>query len=525
MDRKTILAVVLILIVFWISNEFIWKRNVPPPVEQTINTQQETPVEKLDQTTFRDVTLLASNTDVEISDNIILQNELIKYRFSNLGGVLIASELAGYQLADKVTPVNLIPPQGHILGTKLTLSNGYQYDLSKVPFQVQKTENQVIFKTSVSNILIQKVYRLQDNYDLEMEFFLESETEISQYQLTFASGIADSENHLKMKNRDYMIMGQIDNIINKYPLSKLKEDRSIKGSVNWAAIKSKYFTLAFIPDDLVNVNKLDAFKSNDSPAMNLNVEVFRKTFSHNYRLYAGPLIYDNLKKFGNGIENTVEMGPKWLQWISKIFLAFLSFINRFIPNWGICIIIFSISLKVLLYPLTHKSFESTTKMQRVNPLIKEIQKKYKSDPQTMNAELRKVYKEHGVNPLGGCLPFVFQMPIILALYPVLRYSIDLRQASFLWLPDLSEPDPWLLPILMAVFMFIQQKLMTPSAQNLEDMDEKQRAAMQSQKMMMYMMPIMMFFIFKGLASGLVLYWTVFSIIGSVQQYFIKKKFS
>ena len=144
----------------------------------------------------------------------------------------------------------------------------------------------------------------------------------------------------------------------------------------------------------------------------------------------------------------------------------------------------------------------------------------------MNAELKKLYKEHGVNPLGGCLPMLLQMPILFALYPMLRYSIDLRQTHFLWLPDLSEPDPiWALPILMAVFMFLQQKLMAPSQQNVEGMDEKQKAAAQSQKMMMYFMPIMMFFIFKGLSSGLVLYWTVFSVIGSVQQYFIKKKFN
>jgi YidC/Oxa1 family membrane protein insertase len=182
-------------------------------------------------------------------------------------------------------------------------------------------------------------------------------------------------------------------------------------------------------------------------------------------------------------------------------------------------------LKLVLYPLTHKSFESTTKMQKIQPLLKEVQAKYKHDPKTLNIEMKKLYKEHGVNPMGGCLPMLLQMPVFFALYPILRYSIDLRQASFLWLPDLSEPDPYLiLPIAMAIFMFVQQKLMAPSKQSLEEMDEKQKAAMQSQKMMMYVMPVMMFFLFRSFPSGLVLYWTLFNVMSSVQQYFIKKSF-
>jgi len=164
-------------------------------------------------------------------------------------------------------------------------------------------------------------------------------------------------------------------------------------------------------------------------------------------------------------------------------------------------------------------------MQQINPLMKEIQAKYKSDPKKMNDELRALYKEHGVNPMGGCLPMLLQMPILFAIYPIFRYSINLRQSDFLWLPDLSEPDPYfILPIVMALFMFLQQKLMAPSKAKLDEMDEKQKAAMQSQRMMMYMMPLLMLFFFKSLASGLVLYWTVFSVIGTIQQIFIKKKF-
>jgi YidC/Oxa1 family membrane protein insertase len=231
-----------------------------------------------------------------------------------------------------------------------------------------------------------------------------------------------------------------------------------------------------------------------------------------------------LKQFGYGFENTVEMGPKFLLWISRIFLWLLTQLYSLIPVWGWTLIAFSVILKALLYPVTHKSFESTSKMQKIQPQVKEIQAKYKNDPQTMNAEMQKVYKEHGVSPFGGCLWMLIQMPILFALYPLLRYNINLRQSEFMWLPDLSEPDPlFILPIVMAIFMFVQQRLAMPSKEKLEKMDEKQQAAMQSQKMMMYIMPVMMFFIFRSLSSGLVLYWTVFNIISVVQQRIINKK--
>ena len=373
---------------------------------------------------------------------------------------------------------------------------------------------------------VEKSFYLGEDYQVDLQIEINSSTELEGYQLQFDSGIADTEEYLKMKGRDYKIVSQADNSLTRYTLNKLKENRELNGKINWAAVKSKYFTIAVIPEDLIDINKLSAFKVQDSPAMDLSIQTERNNISHNYQMYFGPLIYANLQSYGNGIDNVVEMGPKYLQFISKIFMIFLKFLNGLIPSWGIVLIIFSIILKIILYPLTHKSFESTTKMQKINPLVKQIQAKFKSDPQTMNAELKKLYKEHGVNPLGGCLPMLLQMPILFALYPMLRYSIDLRQTNFLWLPDLSEPDPiWALPILMAVFMFVQQKFRSPSQQKTEEMDEKQQAAMQSQKMMLYLMPIMMFFIFKGLSSGLVLYWTVFSVIGSIQQYFIKKKFN
>jgi YidC/Oxa1 family membrane protein insertase len=197
-----------------------------------------------------------------------------------------------------------------------------------------------------------------------------------------------------------------------------------------------------------------------------------------------------------------------------------------VRNYGVVIVIFALLLKIILHPLTHKSMDASLKMQKIQPQMQALQQKYKNDPKTLQLEMSKLYKEAGANPLSGCLPLLLQMPIFFSLYNVLRYSLDMRNAGFvLWLKDLSEPDPYLiLPILMGVFMIVQSLMMQPKRGNIEEMDEKQRAAASSQKMMTWIMPIMMFFIFRSMPAGLVLYWTVFNIFSVIQQYILKKRY-
>ncbi len=535
MDKKTLLAVLLILVVFWLSSEFIWKNKSSQQVQQQASEENVTDLSnqtaesasQIPKPPVNETEIIALDSDIDINNNIVLENELTKVTFSNKGAIINSIKLKDFFMKDKVSLVELINENGSILNTKLNYTGGNISNYSNVPFQyeINEASQKITFISNTEKGTYKKIFTLSDDYQLIMETQFSGFENVSAYEIDFGSGIADTEEYLKMKNREYAVISQVDNEKNKIALSKLKEERKASGQIDWAAVRSKYFTMAIIPDELIEMNKITAYKFEESPSMKLSVSTIGSQIDHKYNLYLGPLDYGRLKGYDNGIENIVEMGPKFLQGLSKIFLWFLSFLYSFIPSWGLVIIIFSIILKTVLYPLTHKSFESTTKMQKIQPLTKELQAKYKGDPQKMNAELKKLYKEHGVNPLGGCLPMLLQMPVIFALYPLLRYSISLRQASFGWLPDLSEPDPiWALPILMAVFMFVQQKLMAPSKKNLDAMDDKQKAQMQSQKMMMYFMPIMMFFIFKGLSSGLVLYWTVFSIIGSVQQYFIKKKF-
>lgn len=539
MEKRTLLALLLIMAIFWISNEFIWKKSAPAQDPPDVSESTVLPASK---ETAPDVTpsnisgslpeTTQSRTDYEIRDDLVLENEHIRLVLSNLGAVITSIQLKNYHLYDPAQYLELLPPDQTMLNIELENNEGRIINLANQVFQYDIiTAGQSISFTWFSDSgHFTKTFTLQDGYRLALENRSTGLEFLSAYRLSMDGGIADTEEfiikHPKEKLRDYKIYSEINNDISKFPLSKLKDKNETLGKVDWAAIRSKYFVLGIYPVDLIDINKLITFNNANSPALQLGINVNRSKIENSFALYLGPLLKERLDAFNPAFGKVME-GPflEILRPISNLFSWLFRVLKNVIPNYGIIIILVSILLKFLFYPLTHKSFESTHKMQKVTPMMKEIQQKYKNDPRTMNEELRKLYKEHGVSPLGGCLPILLQMPIIFAIYPVIRYSIDMRQSGFLWLPDLSEPDQlMILPIVMAIFMFIQQKLMTPSREKIAGMDEKQQAAQQSQKMMMYLMPVLMFFIFKSLSSGLVLYWTVFSVIGTIQQYFIKKKF-
>jgi len=227
---------------------------------------------------------------------------------------------------------------------------------------------------------------------------------------------------------------------------------------------------------------------------------------------------------GVGLENTLSFGVAPIRFISRAVLFSLVALYGVIPNYGIVLIIFSVIVKLLVYPLTKKSYQSMKAMQVLQPEVTSIRDKYKGDPQKLNQATMKLYKERGVNPLGGCLPMLLQMPLLFALFIVFRSTIELRGAPFvLWISDLSQPDaliplPFslplygdqisLLPLLMGVSMFVQQK-MTTSPVNPQ------------QKMMTQFMSVFFVVLFNQFPSGLNLYYTLFNVFTIVQQkYFV-----
>ena len=242
-------------------------------------------------------------------------------------------------------------------------------------------------------------------------------------------------------------------------------------------------------------------------------------FTREVNYYVGPKKYSILKTLPKSQDAVMEFG--FWTWLSKFLLIVLNGIYKFIPNYGLAIILLTLGLRGAFWPITRKSTESMKKMQTLSPLITEIKEKYKNDPKRVNEETMRLYKEHKINPMGGCLPMLIQIPVFIAFFIVLRSAIELRFAGFLWIKDLSEPErlfsdvlPFalnLLPIIMAVTMVIHQK-MTPTS-----------AEPSQQKMMLIFMPAMMLFICYNFPAALTLYWTANQLVAIVAQLLTKDK--
>lgn len=318
-------------------------------------------------------------------------------------------------------------------------------------------------------------------------------------------------------------------------------EKDFSGRVDWIAVRNKYFAAiisplhpenvegGYIRGERVNLNN-QGVKENYStrltvPIKNANFE------KHAFSLYIGPVDYDILKSQGNNLEKLVDFGSFFgLKFIVRpiaeyVLLPLFNFLHMFIPNYGFVIIVFSLIIKAVLYPLTKSSLYSMKKMQLLQPKIAEIKEKYKDDPSKMNKETMKLYSTYGVNPAGGCLPLLLQMPIFVALWGLFQVAIELRQQPFmLWINDLSHPDiiarlPIKIPIfgidtisglalLMGITTFVQQKMTVK--------DPKQQS-------LVYIMPVMLTLMFMSFPSGLNLYYFMFNLFSIIQQFYINKK--
>jgi YidC/Oxa1 family membrane protein insertase len=286
------------------------------------------------------------------------------------------------------------------------------------------------------------------------------------------------------------------------------------GDVHWTAIEGKYFVAALIPTmPLGEATAARADTAGISAAVTLQPGRREELV-----LYAGPKEYKALTALHAGLEQTIDFG--WfmfgsltlVRFIAKPLFLLLQFLHEYTHNYGIAIILLTALIKLCFVPLTHKSYTSMRAMQALQPKMAELQKKYKDDKERFNKELFQLYKTHKVNPLGGCLPMVLQIPVFVAFYNILYSTIELRHAPFFWwIHDLSYKDPYyVLPLIMGATMFIQQKIQ-PSA-----MDPKQAR-------MMLFMPVIFTFMFLQFPSGLVLYWLVNNLLTILQQYVTMKR--
>lgn len=332
-----------------------------------------------------------------------------------------------------------------------------------------------------------------------------------------------------------------DNVLVEATKNGEKVQKDFKGMVNWVAARNKYFAAIMAPQNPTDVNGAyvegtkEAFMNNGERSYyNIRLELpFNNTNfeQKNFTIYIGPVDYNLLKTYGHNFDQLVDFGSfLGLRFLIKpiaeyVLLPLFNFLHTFIPNYGLVIIVFSLIIKIVLYPLTKSSFQSMKKMQLLQPKITELKEKYKDDPQKMNKETMKLYSTYGVNPAGGCLPLILQMPVFVALWGVLKTAIELRQQPFVfWIKDLSKPDiiynlPFKIPffgidqisglaLLMGVTQFIQQKMTVK--------DPKQQS-------LIYIMPIFLTLLFMSFPAGLNLYYFLFNLFSIVQQYYINHK--
>ncbi len=308
----------------------------------------------------------------------------------------------------------------------------------------------------------------------------------------------------------------VDGRIVKDKPSEIEGSVSHTGQMAWTALQDKYFMAALIPE-----KGADAVVAVENGEKRVSVGLRQRPDPvagvHSYRFYAGPKEFDRLKSYRLNLEEMIDFGwfiyGSWsmVRLIAQPLFSVLRLFHDFTNNYGVAIILLTASIKLLFVPLTHKSYVSMKGMQELQPKVAALQKKYKNDRQKLQQELMDLYRKNKVNPLGGCLPMVLQIPVFIALFNILYTTIELRHAPFaLWIRDLSDKDPYyVMPIVMGISMIVQQKLQ-PTA-----MDPRQA------RILMFL-PVVFTYFFLFFPSGLVLYWLVNNCLSILQQYITLK---
>ncbi len=407
-------------------------------------------------------------------------------------------------------------------------------DGEEIVLSEQAPRAEVLFskRGSGGEVVEKKFVFSRDAYETELSVLITRNGELAGtagYAVSWECGLALNEKNTKQEKQKIASLGRVGDEFYKDAPGKFGKAESIEydGTVFWAGARSRYFISAIVTGTQRSgtlVTMGDKAAGTTGYSLRYPFRGDPEKIEESFRCYFGPQEMDALKAYGVGLEKSIDLG--YMRFFSVPVLRTMTWMNGFIPNYGIIIIILSVLTKVVFYRLTHKSLKSMKDMQKLQPKIKEIQEKYRNDKQKLNQETMKMYKESGVNPLGGCLPLLLQMPVFIALFNVLSNTIELRDAPLgLWIKDLSTPDALfdfgvnlpllgselrLLPILMGAAMVVQSRMGggdVPTAQT---------------KMMQWMMPIVFTFVFYGMPSGLVLYWLVNNILSIVQQYYVHK---
>jgi YidC/Oxa1 family membrane protein insertase len=452
-------------------------------------------------------------------ETVVIDTDLFRAELTNRGGALKSWELKRYRtVPPEQKPVQLVYSGGKFRGPlsiavadaeldKAIREGLYSFEKDFTTLNASHPVGHVTlrFQDPVRQLSVEKQLTFHhDSYVVDISVKLDGVTQPFDVSLGTNFGIVEwGEGFIGLIGSASMVDGKVEK---ETPETELER----KGTVQWVALQDKYFLSVLLPrqataavvkkegDKIVSAGVRMALPSNGAGMA--------------FQLYAGPKEYDTLRSFSVGLEDTIDFGwfifGSWgvVKAVAKPIFYVLRFINGYTHNYGITIILLTMALKLLFVPLQYKSYKSMKQMQVIQPKVLAIQEKFKDDRDRLNKELIKLYRDHKVNPVGGCLPMVLQMPVFVALFNILYMTIDLRQAPFmLWITDLSVQDPYyVLPLVMGATMVIQQKI-TPTT-----MDP-------TQAKIMLMLPAFMTFLFINFPAGLVLYWLTNNVLTILQQ--------
>ncbi len=577
MDRRSLFALFLIFMVLILWKPYMeWMNPTPPPSEIPEDIFQVPPDTSVviknepaaqEQTTEQPQAAgesIGSITKTDLDEKkLIIETDLYKGTISTKGGTVekwLMKEYESYQWDElDIIRNNDI---GN-LGLTFFSKEGYTVELKDFDFIPENMEDingeYVIDLTAPGSSGSRQITMTADlgegrfirkrlmfdrsSYSVMMEIEFENMQEVisnQSYQITWGSGMKNNEKNPDDNMDQAKSVALYGSDVEKFDVKTNTEfitNRRMDGTVHWIATKDKYFTSVIIPVS----DKGTGYQANGQylpgqqamGAENYVTHLFMgyvpsgRVFTDRFHVYLGPLEYYHLKEIDEGIEGDLKLTSIVLDVNTLIkpltFLIYriFNFLHDFIPNYGFVIIVFSLILNIAMYPLTAKSYKSIKKMQGIQPMLTELKEKYKDEPQKFQQAQMKFFKENKINPLGGCLPLLFQMPVFFAIYPIFR-TIELRGAHFLlWIKDLSSPDAFatlpfeiplygdsfnLLTVIYAVMMFLQQKVMVN--------DPKQKA-------MIYIMPVMMLVLLNRLSSGFILYFIIFLLLSIAQRFLVR----
>ena len=472
-------------------------------------------------------------TTVQPERLVVVEGPLYRHRFSTRGARLVSAELLEFVSFTREGPVQLVgDTAAGVFGLRL-VAGGETIDLRDLPFTPSAERltvgpdqpQQLTFRHESQGLSVEVVYRFQaDAYLVEVTGSVQG-AERAALVTDLGSGLAlnDADDEAEARALGYAYNDLRQGITSR-TLAKAEEPAADEGPYLWAALKSKFFLIAVMPGAQgVGAEQFGGlFIGTDSSRVTVAVSEnlgADGTFGH--RVLVGPMEHERLTALGADLDeiNPYPYGFGWLRPLIRPLVALITGILVFMHErlnlaHGWVLVLFGVMMRVLLWPLNQKAMRAQMKQMAIQPLFKEIQTKYKDDQEKLQKEMLKLYKEHGFNPMAGCLPMLFPMPILISLFFVFQNTIEFRGASFFWLPDLSAPDPYfILPVFLGVSMFLLQWI---SLRSMPDPNPQM-------KMMMWMMPPMMTFIFFRFAAGLNLYYAVSNLATIPQQYFIAKE--